>query len=390
MTSLRVENGFRPECDAVISAVRVALGVDDPSRLSFPEGFDWTAFQSAIDRHRVGAFLLRRLPRAATAVLPDDVKLRLMQAAALTAQRAAVRMGLLLRLVRELEENGVPVISVKGPLLAAELFGAAGARHAGDLDLLIDPADVDRADAVMREARRCRTTPAFELSPRQKALFHRVRHEYAYVDTETGIHLEVMWRLADAALTREVAREPPRITEIDGHAIRRLALETETLYLLSHGARHGWFSLFWLIDIARLVQMQQVDWTRVARRAAALGMSRPAWQGLWLAHELLGVSLPHAFAPPAPRAVRRLVLDAHRHLAAPVPVADDTPRQPLWRAFYHLRRHDHWRTWLEDMRSMFLHPLISTDRSRAERPWAFLLARPFQWIGRRLRERVGI
>ncbi len=107
---------------------------------------------------------------------------------------------------------------------------------------------------------------------------------------------------------------------------------------------------------------------------------------IWVLVSHIGGMVPLAFAGPPSRAVRRLVSDGYRHLVRPE--AESTVQQPFWRARYNLRRHDRWRTWFDEVRSMFLFPLVEKNAGFPVRwPGLFLLARPWLWAVRRLRRR---
>jgi hypothetical protein len=69
------------------------------------------------------------------------------------AENAAAKNTLLVRdaamLQRALADAGIPSVVLKGTALVAAHYPAVGARHVGDLDLLVMPAAVERAAAVL-------------------------------------------------------------------------------------------------------------------------------------------------------------------------------------------------------------------------------------------------
>jgi len=64
------------------------------------------------------------------------------------------------------------------------------------------------------------------------------------------------------------------------------------VYLCVHGGKHGWFSLMWICDVARLIDGFPLDWNTVLSRAEEGHMSRALWLGIHLARELLGARVP--------------------------------------------------------------------------------------------------
>jgi hypothetical protein len=75
--------------------------------------------------------------------------------------------------------------------------------------------------------------------------------------------------------------------------VRSLAPEDLLLILCVHGAKHYWSRLGWICDVAALLRASpQLGWKRVIEQACQLGGKRMLALGLYLAHELLGASLP--------------------------------------------------------------------------------------------------
>ncbi len=113
------------------------------------------------------------------------------------------------------------------------------------------------------------------------------------------------WRLAGLphlVFADELARGEP--TSLGQEKLLRLPREMEFLYLFTHGAGHGWFRLFWLVDVALLLQRADVDWPRLLALARKHEVESAVWQGGRLAEVLLGVPLPEALRVPARREAR--------------------------------------------------------------------------------------
>lgn len=306
------------EFHALVEALRCVLGGGGAAdALPGLGGRSGQRFNALIDRHRVGAFLGQELPLLARSRLPAEVREHLAAAAQETARRALVRSAELVRLSQMLGAAGVPFLSVKGPLLAQMLYGGLGRRHAGDLDLFIHPDQLAAVDRALRAAGCRRSVPDFELTPRQWREFLRLKHEFEYFNDTTGVRIEVEWRLAgmpELKFADERARGAATI--LGGEKILRLPPETEFLYLFTHGAGHGWFRLFWLVDVALALRRTDVDWRVLMVAARKHGAEMTVWQGSRLAEVLLGVPLPAELHVPAARegAVRWLASKAVRAL----------------------------------------------------------------------------
>jgi hypothetical protein len=155
---------------------------------------DSAAFGEIVARHRVGAYLQHRLVGDVRAALPDPVREQLAETARRTARLALVRSAELVRITRLFASAGIPLLSVKGPLLAQALYGGVGVRHAGDLDLLIAPDRLADADRALLAAGCRRSQPDFELSPRQRREYWQRKHKFFRYYPYLKVCLRQAWR----------------------------------------------------------------------------------------------------------------------------------------------------------------------------------------------------
>jgi hypothetical protein len=389
--SIPLPSNWPPELRLLVAHLRLALGTGAPADLELArQPVDWSAWLRWVERHRVGGFLNHHLPPEKREQLPDESRRALAGSARTTARLALARAGELVRLTRLMAAAGVPCISVKGPLLARAIYGDFGQRHAGDLDLLIAPESLARADAALRAAGLRRSQPDFDLTPRQWREFQRLKHECEYFHDAAGVRVELEWQLAGLPHF-DFAAEWPRAepAALGGARVRRLRPELEFLYLFTHGAGHGWFRLFWLVDVARVLQRDDVDWPALMDAARANRAERCVWQGAWLADSLLRVPVPESLRAPAAHAdrVRRLGLAARRMMST---ITDEPKRvAELFReTAYQLRLRATWAGRAAVLRPRLMSPAGWKMLRLPDRWFAlYYVAGPFLWLRRRARRR---
>lgn len=367
-----------PELRLLLAFARHALGRGGPP----PEaaGVDWPRFVAHVERHRLAPFLQAHAAAAIAAHCPREVTDRVRASAGQSLRRSLAQTVELLRLTAALAAERVPSFTIKGVVLAQQLHGQSAARFSGDLDLVVAAEDAGRADAVLQAAGLRRTWPEFPLTPRQHAAFVRTKPDFEYTLARSGepLRVELLWRL-------EGVPNKTAFTTVSfaGRPVRTLALADHALLLFQHGARHAWFRLFWLVDIARLLERDDLDWTGLHARARAAGSERALRQGVAFAAELLGAPIPAALAsaPGNPA----LLAEARRQIAR-TPCTDEPfpewsrqlryrvrlARGPVakWRVLTpHLFTPANWRVWrLSD--GWF---------------WLYYPATPFLWLWRVLR-----
>lgn len=329
---------FSPELTWLLALLRCAL--DGAAAPPPPGGLDWKKFLALAERHRVGAWLAQRMAAHLSAVCPEEVVLRLKAVAAANTRRALVQTAEQIRLARLLEAAGIGVLAVKGLVLAQQLHGRLGARHVGDIDLAVQPADVARADALLQAAGLRRSWPAFPLTPRQTEKFLQIKPEFEYIRAAPAMRIELLWRFEGLSDDQPVWPDAVSCT-LGGHAFRTLPPTLNVPFLFQHGARHAWFRLFWLVDAALLLRDPTVPWAEIVAAARRHGTERALLQAAALAETLFGVAPPPALRPTAAEAatVSALVSEACRQIVrdpAAHEAAGEWARQTVYRA--HLAR----------------------------------------------------
>lgn len=370
-----IPEDFPPELCLVLGLLRVALRTGEIAEISrLCQGMDWTAFGPCVDRHRVGAFLHHRLPPEARSLLPETVTQHLQEQSRLNVRRALTQAAEVVRLVKLLEGGGIPVLSLKGPLLAQEFYGELGQRHAGDIDLLVAPENASRADRLLRGAGYRRVAPDFDLTPLQEKCYLQFRHEFSYLAGAPRPRMEMMWQLEQFPNLDDAWRRAVK-QELGGHQIHILPPDLNAHYLFQHGARHAWFRLFWLVDVSLLLARDDINWDDFATRARSTQMERPLQQGARLAGELLGVAVPPALlpAPIEQRKITNFAADA-RHWMMLDAATVKTPFGFFRQLVYNIRLQQGWRA----KYNIFRQRLLFVDGWKLLRlpDWCFVLYYP--------------
>jgi hypothetical protein len=258
----------------------------------------WHDFRMLVGRHRVAPLVFTNLNRYAREAIPPAIMRSLRSRFERNAYRSIANTSELVRLYRLFQENGIPVLPLKGSLLALQVYGNLALRHAGDIDLLIDPRHIELADRLIRKDYR-KTLPAFRLTPSQHQRFLRLMHHFKYLNDQKNLYIELHWRPFHKQsphvmdLTR--LRSRASTVTVAGSTLPALSVLDNIIYLCGHGWHHFWHRIFWLVDLAEIIRGNpEIDWQRLMTLARGSGMMRPLAQGFSLAHELLEVPLPEA------------------------------------------------------------------------------------------------
>ena len=276
-----------PPSDRRLAAIRNATS----------ETLDWPRFVRVAQRHRVLGLVqdgLKRVPPAVPAGIVQEISTRSAQ----MLRESLAMADEALRLQRLFNEADIPVLFVKGASLAMLAFGTLGLSIGQDIDLLVPFKALPKASAMLMDEGYRRYDPPPEISDAQLRLVLRLRRDFGFIHKETGIQLELHWRLFlnPYAIPEDSLMANSRVVPLAGtRGLRTLGEEDLFAYLCMHGALHWWHRLKWLADINALLVASGSDVERLIGSAKARGAGRAAAQALRICQRLLGTPLPDRF-----------------------------------------------------------------------------------------------
>ena len=286
---------------------------------------DWDAVVRLAIQHDVGSLVWQGLKSLPCPPIDGEPLARLRQQREDAVRRGLRQIAALARAVGGLAERDIPCLVIKGVPLAQRLYGDACARQALDIDLLVAKDAFAAARAVL-VANGFRLRLGFPETPSRRRWYARV--EKAETFHGRGVCIELHQRLLanptfmDADFDGLFERRSG--VRIGANRYPTLGAVDEMLYLMCHGAGHGWRQLKWLCDAALCLRgMDAGGRTTAAIGAEAAGIEA-AWKSMLLAcRDALGLCLSGPEAPAGRRAAM---------IAASLPAIWRSGRMPpIWR-----------------------------------------------------------
>ncbi len=257
---------------------------------------DWDHLYLAGENSRVLPLLQEAFEACAWAGVPPEFRRRLSAVVKMIKLKSLAMTRELVQVVELFENHGIRTMPLKGPVLAAELYGDPTRRQFADIDVLVPKRDVEHARTLLLE--RGYLAPGGASGDRQREIL-REDCELEFERPDQGIRLELHWDALPAHHARDFAldglQEREQRVTLAGRAFRSYVHEDLLLYLCVHGGeKHLWVRLRWLCDVALLLARRALDWENLLTRAAERGRERTVLQGAFLAWLLLGAPLPDA------------------------------------------------------------------------------------------------
>lgn len=272
----------------------------------------WDALVGGARHHGVAPLLAERLQATG---LSDALPGRVF-AGLLAARDQVTAANLLYRdefheVASALMRANIQVILFKGLALAERLYDHLGQRPMIDLDLLVRPEDIPKADAVLSRlgyqsshaaaagAIRADFDAALWPSAEQRPK-HR---QFARRRAGMGCLLELHWTLEHAGSDDRLGDLWRRSQKavVAGVACRQLGRDDEVVQLLAHFGLHGFGELIWLSDLDRLIRFSPaLDWNSIGATARDAGLRLPSAATAHCLRSWFATPVPDVFGSPGP------------------------------------------------------------------------------------------
>ncbi len=186
-----------------------------------------------------------------------------------------------------LASSGVSALVLKGAPLAARLYPESWLRPSVDVDLLVRPADIERAREVL-------VTTGWHLHLPQAKGPLEFGHDLSFVDARRfllELHYRPSWHFqarfdVDALFARS------RTQPLESGEVRALSAEDELVHLCTHAGAHFFEGVKWLFDLKLAAKSGGLDWPTVLERARQDRVACVTGLALSQARERVGAPIP--------------------------------------------------------------------------------------------------
>lgn len=255
---------------------------------------DWEYLVETAFSHKLHLLLYRSLKNTCQERVPGEVLKKLEHAYTTNSMRSFLFSGKLLSILKLLEENSIPAIPFKGPVLSEMVYGDLALRQFGDLDILVDRQNAMEAIQIFEDHG---FKPEIDLNQNQMLAYAAQKNSIGLISSLSGLTVDLHWEMSGGytfypLLLNSMEKNLVHVA-IAGQKVRRPCIEDLLVYLCLHGARDFWKYMESLSSLAGLIQTDcAVDWMRVRELAKRMRCERILYLGLFLAWDLFDVELP--------------------------------------------------------------------------------------------------
>ena len=265
--------------------LRLLLDISLQQAVQVPEGIDWDYFDRLVSQHRIQPLLIRGLRLFGGDCPPELAKYRPQQSRFM--KQSMERIQALAAINAAFSDAGIRMISMKGPMLAMELYGDPSLRTSRDLDLMVAQEDLDRAGEIL-------TGMGYELefhnyssTPLRLKFYCMVDQEKHRVYNKGDICIELHWK-SDYQREQSFAElwERREERQLMGRPVALMGADDRYPALIIHAAEHGFMRLRWLLDLYELQKKPGFSWERVFGLMEAQGLGCLLLETLLVMHRL--------------------------------------------------------------------------------------------------------
>ena len=312
----------------------------DPHKESLPS--NWKDIARYIDHHRY-YHRLEDILQAHGKEIPDGIRAEIKNNYQEQLLKQLHLAKELQRICERLNEEELFFINMKGSMLALQLYGKLSERLTRDIDFLIEEKDVDRFLTLLSGL-------GYDIIPAEKdkpeEYFRKIKKNYTLINRERNIIIELHWGLFSNPYfypQQESLKKAPEVEDLNGTPVRVMNRENSFLYLCMHGIYHEFFRLFWLRDIAEMMQKWDLDWSQIRKQTEEEGITRIIASSAILAGKIFNIPTPFDDLK-NDKTIRWII---HHNIRAINRTSQPDPADRLRRLHYFMKLRKEWNYKLE-------------------------------------------
>jgi len=288
---------IRPEIELLLSCGRINIDTEKAERIKalLQEDINWDYLIRTASHQGLIPLLYRNLRSICPEYVPENILDQLQRDFYANTWHNLFLTGELFKLLDLFNKHGIPAIPYKGPVLAVFVYGDIALRRFNDLDILVHKHNVIKVRDLLRSNG---YQPCRELIGKQRNAFIQFEYACSFVRNDVKAIVDLHWKITlshhSFPFDQDQLWADLEPIPVEGKEIMSFSLENWLLFLCLHGSTiHAWEQLGLICDLANLIDLyKDIDWERIIHQTERLGWRRMFFLGLYIASDLLEVTLP--------------------------------------------------------------------------------------------------
>lgn len=268
------------------------------------EDLNWERVVHTASQHRVMPLLYWNLKHTFPEAVPQNILSQIEQDFHTNALHNLLLTKELHKVLNLFKANGISAIPFKGAVLAADVYRNLAMRQFSDLDILVRKEDMLEVQDLLLSQGYVLQRSEYHLTQNNQNNYLYSQHRYDEWYWKTldqnslfGVRVEIHWETTPKhiifPLNLKKSWQQLEPISISDMTFPTLSPEFLLPILCVNYAKDHWIQLKMICDIAQLIHInKKLDWEKAVDYARSLGRKRTLFIGLFLAHDLLGSTLP--------------------------------------------------------------------------------------------------
>lgn len=288
-------NHVAEKLEDVLIACLSSNGGPEADLLSSLTSEDWDHLLDYASMQRIVPMLWHRFKQKdLRSLVPETARDLMEKATRQNAMRNLMLNGEMHLLLKELEKEAIPLIGLKGIVMANAVYDNPGLREMNDIDVMVRPEHLERTAEILVDLG-YRPTHDYSVD-----LVLKTEHHLPRFVKKNGAQIELHWNIIRPGTPWSI--DPDELwkralpVRIAGHDALMLSWEDMLLHLCVHTSyMHRFvFGLRPFCDIAAFVEQAgpALNWDTLVKRSQIMNWGKGVYLALLLATDLAGARIP--------------------------------------------------------------------------------------------------
>jgi hypothetical protein len=259
---------------------------------------DWEELYERADMNAVKPQLGRLLTKMPAQLVPASILKKLEAANRENLYLQLQNVSEYLKIKKQLDEVGIVAVPFKGFWLAGKFYDNLADRESVDVDLFINPGDIEKIKLIMFSRGYVAEDPLPELTD-EYILNELCEYNFDQYNGDNRIfHFEFHWRISLQVYGLNITLDELQ-TQIINVTLQHTELKVFTpsanllLAIMHHGGKDQFLQLKQVLDIVCILKQETgIDWEWVAGKAAKYNMEKLLYVSVKIASLLAGIAVP--------------------------------------------------------------------------------------------------
>lgn len=254
-----INNNFSQELKLLVQLSQDELTPEIHAHLN---EVDWDSFVDLTIKHRLISHVLKHSEFLAENI-PIWVYEKLIEIRLAFSKKSLNYAVHAIRIFQKFTENKIQHCFFKGPLLSLELYNDIAYRNFGDIDILVEQKDIEKAKQIIEELDFKCIYPNIKLSDKQKKVNYSISHHYHFIHPQQAIDIELHWSITNPksffGLDAKTIISNSRKLKVSNYELPYISNIHNLAYQAAHGSIHQFYRLFWLKDFSKLIDISSEE-----------------------------------------------------------------------------------------------------------------------------------